>query len=54
VTTATRRSSFERVYDLSERVIPAEVLSLPTPAKEDAQRALIERSARALGVATAA
>lgn len=54
VTTATRRGSFERVYDLTERVIPAEVLALPTPSKEDAQRALIECSAAALGVATAA
>jgi hypothetical protein len=54
VTTAARRGSFERVYDLTERVIPAEVLALPTPSKEDAQRALIERSAAALGVATAA
>jgi uncharacterized protein YcaQ len=53
-TTATRRGSFERVYDLPERVLPASVLSLPTPAKADAQRALLERSARALGIATAA
>ena len=53
VTTATRRSSFERVYDLPERVIPAAILALPTPEPEDAQRALIESSARALGVATA-
>src|SRR4249919_3922594 len=30
ITTATRRGSFERVYDLSERVIPARVLALPT------------------------
>jgi len=29
------------------------VLALPTPSAEAAQRALIERSARALGVATA-
>ena len=54
VTTATRRGSFERVYDLPERVIPAEMLALPTPSKEEAQRALLERSAAALGVATAA
>ncbi|HEX8654113.1 MAG TPA: crosslink repair DNA glycosylase YcaQ family protein [Allosphingosinicella sp.] len=53
VTTATRRS-FERVYDLPERVIPADILALPTPPKADAQRALIERGARALGTATAA
>ncbi len=54
VTTATRRSSFERVYDLPERVLPADILALPTPSKEDAHRALLERSARALGIATAA
>ena len=53
VTTQTRRGSFERVYDLTERVIPASILSLPTPQEADAQRALVERSARALGVATA-
>jgi uncharacterized protein len=53
VTTATRRASFERVYDLPERVIPPAVLALPTPAPADARRALIERSARALGIATA-
>ncbi|MDG2534888.1 crosslink repair DNA glycosylase YcaQ family protein [Sphingomonas sp. HITSZ_GF] len=53
ITTATRRGSFERVYDLSERVIPRAVYDLPTPDAATAQRALIERSARALGVATA-
>ncbi|MET3726102.1 winged helix-turn-helix domain-containing protein [Sphingomonas trueperi] len=54
ITTATRRGSFARLYDLTERVIPADVLALPTPSETDAQRMLIERSARALGVATAA
>ena len=54
ITTATRRSSFERVYDLPERVIPAPVLALPTPGENEAHRGLIERAARALGVATAA
>jgi uncharacterized protein len=53
ITTATRRGSFERVYDLTERVIPAEILALPTPDERHAQRALIERAAQALGVATA-
>lgn len=53
ITTATRRNSFERVYDLSERVIPPAIFDLPTPDAATAQRALIERSARALGVATA-
>ena len=53
ITTATRKSSFERVYDLPERVIPPTILSLPTPAPADAKRQLIDRSARALGLATA-
>jgi uncharacterized protein len=53
ITTATRRGSFERVYDLTERVIPAEILSLPTPDENEAHRALIERAAQALGVGTA-
>lgn len=54
VTTAARRGSFERVYDLPERVLPAGILALPTPSREEAQRALVERGARALGIATAA
>jgi uncharacterized protein len=53
VTTATRRGGFERVYDLPERVLPAEVLNTPTPPEEDAHRALLLRAAQALGVATA-
>ncbi|WP_445192275.1 winged helix-turn-helix domain-containing protein [Sphingomonas sp. Tas61C01] len=54
ITTATRRGSFARVYDLPGRVLPKAVLDLPTPDVATAQRTLIERSARALGVATAA
>lgn len=53
VTAAKRRGSFERVYDLPERVLPRAVLAMPTPSEADAQRALLSRSARALGVATA-
>ena len=52
VTSAGRRPSFERVYDLPQRVFPAAVLAAPTPAVEDAQRTLVRRAARALGVAT--
>ncbi|WP_420139692.1 winged helix-turn-helix domain-containing protein [Sphingomonas sp.] len=53
IMTQTRRSSFERVYDLSERVLPAAVRDTPTPQEAEAHRDLIERSARALGIATA-
>ena len=52
ITTATRRASFERVYDLPERVIPGAILALPTPPPQEAQRALLLRAARACGVAT--
>ena len=49
---AAGRRGFERIYDLPERVIPARVLAMPTPATEDAQRALMRIAARALGVGT--
>jgi len=52
ITTATRRASFERVYDLPERVIPPAILSLTTPDPANAKRQLVERSARAHGIAT--
>lgn len=51
VSTAGRRN-FERLYDLTERVIPAEILAVPTPAREDAQRELVRVAARGYGVAT--
>ncbi len=53
VTTATRRPSFERVYDLTERVLPSTVLDQPTPSEPDAQCQLLRLAARAHGVATA-
>jgi uncharacterized protein YcaQ len=52
VTTARRRN-FERLYDLTERVIPQRVRNVSTPAPEQARRELMDVSARALGVATA-
>lgn len=52
--TATRRPSFERVYDMPERVIPATTLAEPTPSEADAHRELLGLAARALGIATAA
>jgi uncharacterized protein YcaQ len=51
IATATRRG-FERIYDLTERVIPEVIRAIPTPDEADAQRHLLELSARALGVAT--
>lgn len=47
-----RRSSFERVYDLPERVLPRTILEQPTPTETDAHRTLLARAAKALGVAT--
>lgn len=53
VTTSTRRRGFERVYDVPERVLPSDILDQPTPDEATAQAGLVERAARALGVATA-
>ena len=47
------RRNFERAYDIPERVIPADVLALPTPSEEEAHRELLVRAARACGVGTA-
>jgi uncharacterized protein YcaQ len=51
---AWRGANFERIYDLTERVIPAAVLASPTPTPEAAQRELIAVAARSMGVATVA
>jgi uncharacterized protein YcaQ len=50
--TSARRRGFERLYDVPERVLPAEILATPTPSLEDAQRELVRTAARAFGVAT--
>ncbi|NHD17156.1 MULTISPECIES: winged helix-turn-helix domain-containing protein [Actinopolyspora] len=50
LTTGTRRG-FERLYELPERVLPADVLA-SDPAEEEAVRELVSRAGRALGVAT--
>ena len=52
VTTATRRGTFERVYGLTEQVLPRSVIETPTPTEADAQRELLRISAQCLGVAT--
>lgn len=53
VASTHRRGSFERVYDLPERVLPRAVFARPTPDPMDARRELVARSAQALGIATA-
>jgi uncharacterized protein YcaQ len=52
LTTATRRGTFERVYDLPERVLPKAIWSTPTPSRAEAHRVLLRRAASAMGVAT--
>jgi uncharacterized protein YcaQ len=50
VATASRRG-FERLYDVPERVLPPAVLAAPVPDRAHAQRELLRRAARSLGVA---
>ena len=52
VTAAERQNNFERHYDIPERVIPADILSLPTPSEADAIRQLLDLSGKALGIAS--
>lgn len=52
VTAAERQGNFERRYDIPERVIPPDVLALPSPDEPDAIRQLLDLSGRALGIAT--
>ncbi|MGI8434468.1 MAG: winged helix-turn-helix domain-containing protein [Nocardioidaceae bacterium] len=54
VTAAGRNGAFERLYDIPERVIPADILAQPDPAPEEAHRELIRRAARSHGIATEA
>ena len=47
------RRNFERLYDLSERVIPRAVLEAKPVADRDAKKELLIRATRAMGVGTA-
>jgi uncharacterized protein YcaQ len=52
--TAYRRSSdFARVYDVVDRVLPKDVLSIPTPGEYDSRKQLLLIAARSCGVGTA-
>jgi len=51
VTSARRTTTWARVYDVPERVLPSAVLAAPTPSPADAQRELVRVAAAALGVA---
>ena len=50
--TASHRDSFERLYDIPDRVIPPEILALPTPVEEESFQRLMLMSAEALGIGT--
>jgi uncharacterized protein len=52
--TTSHRPNFTRMYDLSERVIPAEHFEVEGLEREEAQSTLLLRAARSLGVGTAA
>lgn len=52
ITSAGRTASFERRYDLVERVLPADVLVAPVPTDAECVRGLVEIGARAHGVGT--
>ncbi len=53
VTTAGRTAGFERIYDLTERVLPRDVLDAPALPVDDAHRTLLAHAARWHGIGTA-
>ena len=53
LTTATRRGTFERVYGITDKVLPKVIVATPTPPRDEAQRELYRIAARAMGIATA-
>jgi uncharacterized protein YcaQ len=52
ITAAGRNRQFERLYDLTERVLPPAVVATPTPSRDEADSSLIRRAAQALGIGT--
>lgn len=52
VSARRRRSDFARVYDLSERMIPAAVLAVPDATEAEARKQWLELAATYLGIGT--
>lgn len=52
ISSAARNPQFERLYDLTERVLPPAVLQAPAPGQEEAVAELTLRAARAHGIGT--
>ncbi len=52
ITCIRRRSDFARAYDLTERVLPARILDLPTPDPREARKELLALAVRSHGVGT--
>jgi uncharacterized protein YcaQ len=52
VTVTRRPGDFARIYDLTERVIPADVLARPEVPQREARKQLLELAARHHGIAT--
>lgn len=50
ITAAGRNRQFERLYDLPERVLPAQILAQRTPSQDEADVMLVRRAAQALGI----
>lgn len=53
VSVTTRRGAFERVYDLTERVLPRQVLEAPIVPEHESRRRLLLLAAGSLGIGTA-
>ncbi len=49
-----RVGNFERQYDIIERIVPDEIRAQLTPTRADAQRELLRRASKAIGVGTEA
>ena len=54
VSVTRRQGDFARLYDLIERIVPADVLAAPPVPEDEARRQLLLLAARSLGVATLA